>query len=399
MNSFRKSGIILFVFLSVLFVVSGQAVAQQDTVAQPQDKLSVRVQGETDLTGVFTVSQEGTINYPLLGDVYVDGLSLPDIKTFLTDGLARKYLVNPQVDVIFFETPRQANPKTSMSDSEQKSQALARSFAQETFTAPSDIDTIDSGDKLNIQVYKEPDLSGVFAVSTSGKISYPILGEIYVQDMQLDQFKDFLYQKLNEKYVIDPQIEISFTESQTKSVAVLGQVVKPGSYILTPNLTLLKLMSQIGGFTSNAATGTIRVVRSSREDGKKQTLEVNIEKIVRGQNQDMALKAGDIIFVDVRSKEEEQKKETDSKVFITILGQVIKPGNYFYSPNLTLIRLVGQAGGFSSLAATSSVKIVRTSKEGKQESFVVNAGRIMGGKVKDIELQEGDLVVVPESYF
>lgn len=399
MNIYRKLKVAPFILFLIFFAAFIQfCSAKEDIVVQSQDKLNIQVQNEPTLSGIFTVSPQGEINYPFLGPVYVEGLSLLDIKAFLTDSLGKDYLVDPKVDVIFFEAPHHESPKLPVFDNSPKSPAPPRFSLATNLTGPSEIEIIDAGDKLNIQVYKEQDLSGVFTVSSSGKINYPLLGEISVQGLSLDEFKDFLYQKLNENYVNNPQIEIAFSESPNKSVAVLGQVVKPGSYILTPKLTILKLMTQIGGFTPDAAPGTIRIVRS-RQDGGKETIEVNMEKVTRGQGQDVALKAGDIIFVDARSKEEEQKKTTDSKVFITILGQVSKPGNYFYSPNLTLLRLVGQAGGFSPIAATGRIKIVRTSKDGKQESFIVDAGRIMGGGAKDVEVSEGDLIVVPESFF
>jgi polysaccharide export outer membrane protein len=220
------------------------------------------------------------------------------------------------------------------------------------------------------------------------------LGEIYVQSLSLDEFKQFLYDNMNEKYVKNPQIEVTIADSPNKSVSVLGQVTKPGNYILTHGLTLLKLISQNGGFTTDADTKMVRLVRS-REDGKRETIEVNMDQVIQGKAQDLPLKPGDIIFVDFQSKE--SKKETLVK-YITVFGQIARPGNYFFSPNLTLIRLIGEAGGFTSIAATDRVKIIRHSKEGKQLSFVVNAANIMSG-AKDVDVAEGDLIVVPESYF
>jgi polysaccharide export outer membrane protein len=265
----------------------------------------------------------------------------------------------------------------------------------DTATRPEESDIVDIGDKLNIQVYKEPDISGVFTVNSSGKIGYPLIGEIYAQSLSLDELKQFLFDKLNEKYVSNPQIEITITESPNKSVSVLGQVTKPGNYILTHHLTLLKLISQNGGFTPDASTKTVRIVRS-REDGKKETLEVNVDKVIQGLDQDLALKSGDIIFVDFQNKEEAKKEVL--KNYITLLGQVSKPGNYFFSSKLTLIRLVGEAGGFTPVAATNRLKIIRQTKEGKQVSFMVDAASIMNGS-KDVELMEGDLIIVPESFF
>ncbi len=398
---------------------------------QPQDKLNIQVAGENDLCGVFVVGPQGDINYPLLGAVYIQGLSLGEVKDFLTDSLGKKYLVNPRVQVTFSEMPQRSISEKSLpasvptvpsiqdvlakvqntkSDNSQdlKSEIMSMITPSPATKAESlmnysdagatsfDSDIIDTGDKLNIQVYKEPDLSGVFSVNSSGKINYPLLGEVYAQSLSLEELKQFLYDKLNEKYVTNPQIEITITESSTKSVSMLGQINKPGNYILTHHLTLLKLISQNGGFTPDASTKNVRIVRTNG-DGKKETLEVDVDKVIQGLADDVILRSGDIIFVDFRSKEE-VKKEV-AKNYITLLGQVAKPGNYFYSPKLTLIRLIGEAGGFSPSAATNRIKIVRNGKDGKQQILFVDAGRIMGGGVKDLEVEEGDLIIVPESYF
>jgi len=369
-----------------------------------KDQLNIQVTGEKELSGIFTVSEDGDISYPLLGSVYVQSLTLSEIQEFLTNSLKKGYLLSPDVHVIFFAAP----PKPVLAPETVKIEPTP--IIYKTTPTPvvlpvvkteavgppnSDADIIDVGDKLNIRVYKEPDLSGVFNVTASGKINYPILGEVYARSLSLDELKQFFFNKLNGTYVKNPQIEITIAESPTKSVSVLGQVTKPGNYILTHQLTILRLISQNGGFAPEAATSIVRIVRSHK-DGKKETVKVNIDKVIQGEAEDVLLVPGDIIFVDSRSKG--QGKNEVSKNYITLLGQVGRPGNYFFNPNLTLISLIGEAGGFTAVAATGRVKIIRRSSAGKKNSFTVDAGNIMNGG-KDVEIEEGDLIIVPESYF
>ncbi len=244
------------------------------------------------------------------------------------------------------------------------------------------------GDKLDIQVYREKDISGIFTVNASGSISYPILGDVYVEGLSLEGLKSLLVEKLGKDFLVDPKIDIEFVESSNKSIVVLGQVAKPGNYTLTPGLTLVHLISQVGGFTVQAASNNVKVVRDI--GGKKTPMQVDVSKVMRGEAQDLELASGDMIFVD---------KDENMGMSVSILGQIVKPGNYSLTPDLTLIRLISQAGGFTNLAAPNSVKIVRVGKDKKRFTMYVNVDAILDGKTEDVKLEAEDLVFVPESFF
>lgn len=263
---------------------------------------------------------------------------------------------------------------------------------------------INTGDKLNIQVYQEPDLSGSFTVDFGGEINFPLLGQVYSQGLSLDELKSFLTERLGVEYLVNPQVKVEFEESPNKSVSVLGQVIKPGNYIYTPNLSLIKLVSQVGGFTPAALTSDIKIVRTISDDNKT-TIQVDMDKIIKEASDDLILEPGDIVYVEKNTQNlmgqiGAGKEDVQSpKDFVTILGQVASPGNYHLTEDVTLIRVVGQAGGFTPVAATTRIKIVRLQDDGKQKVIMVNGGRIMDGRAKDVKLEPEDLVTVPESYF
>ena len=254
-------------------------------------------------------------------------------------------------------------------------------------------DAIQSGDKLNIQVYREQELSGFFTVSPSGKINYPLLGDVYVEGFTREELRDFLVENLGKEYIVNPQIEVVLEESPSKSVAILGQVAKPGNYILSPNLTLVRLISQVGGFTPEAVVNDVRIVRTSR-DGKKSNIRVDVESYMKGKGEDVLLVPGDVVYVDML---EDKEKKEDLQNTVSILGQVAKPGNYKLVKGMTLVRLISEAGGFTALAAPNRVKLVRHSNN-KREQWLINVRSIMGGQADDVKLESDDLVVVAESY-
>ena len=88
-----------------------------------------------------------------------------------------------------------------------------------------------------------------------------------------------------------------------------------------------------------------------------------------------------------------------AKLKISVLGQVTRPGNYPYTPGLTLVRLISEAGGFTALAVQSRVKVIRHPENGPESSFDANVAAILDGKQKDVPLEAGDVVVVAESFF
>lgn len=255
-------------------------------------------------------------------------------------------------------------------------------------------------DKLGVQVRNEADLSGIFEVKASGKIDYPFLGEIKAEGLTLDEFKGFLIRKLGQDYIVSPEVNVEFKERPSSSVTIVGQVGKPGSYLLAEDLTLLQLisqagglMSQTGGFIEDPAQIRVKIIRSG--DGKKRDfLEMELEPVMKGDIADPKLEIGDMVFLySVRGKKMEIAPS------VSIMGQVSRPGNYAYTDSMMFIRLIAEAGGFTSVASTGNIRLIRYSKKGEEKIFYVNAAKIMDGKAEDIKLEEGDLIVVPESFF
>lgn len=87
---------------------------------------------------------------------------------------------------------------------------------------------------------------------------------------------------------------------------------------------------------------------------------------------------------------------------VLLLGHVSKPGTYEFpeGKNLTLMELITEAGGFTGYASPGGTKIVRSLPDGDKKSVIdPHVNDIMNGRKKDVELQPGDLVTVPERLF
>ena len=93
-------------------------------------------------------------------------------------------------------------------------------------------------------------------------------------------------------------------------------------------------------------------------------------------------------------------REGRSKKFF-IYGEVVRPGTYMIGENVTALKAISMAGGFTKYASSSSVKILRPQKDSKKfQTIKVNLGAIMSGNSNaDILIMPGDTIVVSESIF
>ncbi|OGW86572.1 MAG: hypothetical protein A3C35_08440 [Omnitrophica bacterium RIFCSPHIGHO2_02_FULL_46_11] len=153
---------------------------------------------------------------------------------------------------------------------------------------------VQPGDRLEITVYREEDLSKVYEVDPNGKLNFPLIGGIEVKDLSIEQLRNKLTENLK-KFITDPQISISRSEGTIKSISVLGYVQKPGVYDYTPNSTLMRMISTAGGFKDGANKKKIKVVRIIK--GKKEVIVINAKKIISGNADDPKIQPSDIIFV------------------------------------------------------------------------------------------------------
>ncbi len=170
---------------------------------------------------------------------------------------------------------------------------LTQAFAEKATNESSSFQ-LQTGNRLEILVYREEDLSGVYEIGSSGKLTFPLIGEVPAAGLEVDKLREELITRLK-KYLIDPQLSISRAEDATKSISVLGHVMKPGVYDYAPGSTLMRLISTSGGFAESANKRKVKIVRLV--GGEKTVIEVNTSDIMNGSLDDPKLQSGDMIFV------------------------------------------------------------------------------------------------------
>ncbi|MGB1700447.1 MAG: polysaccharide biosynthesis/export family protein [Nannocystaceae bacterium] len=83
-------------------------------------------------------------------------------------------------------------------------------------------------------------------------------------------------------------------------------------------------------------------------------------------------------------------------VEVSVLGEVAKPGTFPFVERMSLVQAISEAGGLGPVAAPRRVKLIREGPDGP-ETYQISLEDITAGKAKDVPLEPGDIVFVPES--
>ena len=155
---------------------------------------------------------------------------------------------------------------------------------------------IGNDDVLAINVWKEPDISRSIPVRSDGKISLPLVGEVQAAGLTpLSLEKEIAIRLKN--YISEPEVTVMVQQVNSQKFNILGQVVKPGSYMVVNSLTVLDAIALAGGFRDFAKQKSIYVLRQGSAGESR--LAFNYKEVSQGKNmsQNIKLQPGDTIIV------------------------------------------------------------------------------------------------------
>ena len=252
------------------------------------------------------------------------------------------------------------------------------------------------GDVLEVEVYDDPDLSGLVTVQHGGEISFPLLGDVDVNGLTVREVRETLTRLLAKDYLVDPQVTVRVKEHRSQWVTLVGEVVRPGKYFLQGSKTLLELLTEAGGFTSQAS-GEVVVSRSEAtgtpaggENGGSEPVRIFLSPDQPPAQQKAALSLhmgnGDIVTA-------------TSTQFFYVSGEVKNPGSYPITPGLTVLKAVSVAGGLTKFGSKGKVEILRKVSQRNTERIKVDLGDIEGGKKPDVPLKPEDIIKVGKRVF
>ncbi len=247
------------------------------------------------------------------------------------------------------------------------------------------------GDVLEVTVYDNPDLSRIPTVQTNGAITYPLLGEVQVAGLTVAEVRQEITKRLAKDYLVNPQVEVKVRDYQSQFVSVVGEVNAPGRKALRGRTRLIDVLTEAGGFTQRAS-GEVLITRTvgTFPNGER-TLSVRLSASASPTPQDavnleLPMRNGDIIAA-------------SPKYFVTVDGEVNKPGRYAVESDLTVTGAISLAGGLTRFGS-NTVKVRRMDAEtGKASLIKVDIGDVRNGKRPDLPLQPNDVVSVSRRLF
>lgn len=152
-------------------------------------------------------------------------------------------------------------------------------------------------DTITIRVFREPELSfESLPVSLSGKISYPLLGELEVAGLSTAEVAQQLSSRLNSRYLRNASVSVSLDRAANFSVTVEGEVKRPGVYqIPGARLSLVQAIALGEGVTELAKLNEVLVVRET--EGKRYVARFDLRSIRAAESPDPQIQQSDIIIV------------------------------------------------------------------------------------------------------
>lgn len=145
-----------------------------------------------------------------------------------------------------------------------------------------------TGDKVRIVVFNQRELTDVYQVDGTGRITVPLIGQIQATGLTPKQLESRLIHALSPDYVKNPHVSVVVLTA--RPFYILGEVTKPGSYPYISGMTVLTAAAQAGGFTYRANEDSFDLERPNGSGGKRKI----------DAKPDTPIEPGDVIKVNER---------------------------------------------------------------------------------------------------
>jgi polysaccharide export outer membrane protein len=156
---------------------------------------------------------------------------------------------------------------------------------------------IGNDDVLAVNVWNEPNISRSIPVRSDGKISLPLVGEVQAAGRTPLKLEEDIAGRLK-SYIAEPEVTVIVQQINSQKFNILGQVTRPGSFVITNAATVLDAIAMAGGFRDFAKQKDIYVLRQN-PDGSQTRLPFNYKDVVKGKHseQNVKLQPRDTIVV------------------------------------------------------------------------------------------------------
>jgi len=242
---------------------------------------------------------------------------------------------------------------------------------------------IGGGDKLQINVWKNAELSQSVVVRPDGRITLPLIRDVKVQGLTATQLGQLLAEKLS-SFVNEPNVTVTVSDPASFRVYTQGAIVN-GVHSLSTRITARQLLARVGGAAADADLSRAYILRGEAR------IPVDLSITPRAQQStgiNPFLASGDILAIPVREV---------SLGRVLVLGAVAKPHALPYVEGMTLLDAYLGAGGGTAAADLKNTRIARQRENGATAAILVDIDDLLkrGALEKNIVIAPGDIVIVP----
>lgn len=238
--------------------------------------------------------------------------------------------------------------------------------------------TLGPGDVIKASVFGNPDMATETRVSDSGRITFPLLGEVKVGGLSVQQAERAIGEQLVKKgYLKTAQVSIIVSQIQSAQVSVLGMVNRPGRYPLDGGKRgVMDMLAQAGGFNADGGD-TVSVVQT--RNGKTTKTVIDVVDMVRNGTLDkeIELAPNDVIYA-----------ERSPRFYI--YGEVQRPGAFRLERAMTVSQALAVGGGLTPRGTERGIQIKRRNGDGQMH--------VVSAKNEDV-VQVDDVIFIKESWF
>lgn len=355
-----RASTLILTLLALLACLLTAAQADEYLI-KPGDTLNITVIDEADLTRKVIVDSQGRITLPLVKEVEIAGLTTAQAADKLTDAL-KQYIKNPQLTI---EVAEVARIRVSVSGE----------------VGDAGVVVVPQGARL---IEAITSAGGYTQNADLSKVSVTHSGESKASIVDLSAFLLGGEVAANVELADGDVIIVPSKALPTIGrISVLGAVAQPGPYEINQGATVREAIMMAGGPTEVADLENCTL----RHDGSSESAALNYALVMQGDSSaNVVLKPGDVVYVAAKQQ----------LGFYSIQGAVNAAGRYELKGKTTITEAIAIAGGVRDKAKLGEVRILRTSG-GAASTLKVNVTDVMSGKAENINVENGDSILVPQS--
>lgn len=268
------------VFLLSL-VVLYQPIASQDRVIKPGDSLEIMVYGHQELSRIVTVGADGSIDFPFMQNIPVDGMTGEELRRFMVAQLSKYLDGQPVVTISFTESQLIRVSVLGYVKSPGTVQLSLNGTLQEAISKAGG--PLDGAKMDQVTLIRKED-------GTTKKRQFNLVFLNLLGDMQQNPT------------LRDEDIVLVTGNPIFAGVKVIGEVNQPGIYDVFYGATVLDMIFKAGGLGQDADISAVRYVSPLKKRSRE--VEVNLQDYYRDPHgyELPVVNAGDIIIVPEKSK-------------------------------------------------------------------------------------------------